>query len=52
MDVIFYSNAEASRQWNEYKLALHIWACSAGCKPTLLQLFGLLQLQSIKRKIL
>jgi hypothetical protein len=27
-------------------------ACSAGCKPTLLQLFGLLQLQSIERKIL
>jgi hypothetical protein len=28
------------------------WACSAGYKPTLLQLFGLLQLQSIERKIL
>jgi hypothetical protein len=27
-------------------------ACSAGYKPTLLQLFGLLQLQSIERKIL
>jgi hypothetical protein len=27
-------------------------ACSVGCKPTLLQLFGLLQLQSIERKIL
>jgi hypothetical protein len=30
----------------------HIRACSAGYKPTLLQLFGLLQLQSIERKIL
>jgi hypothetical protein len=30
----------------------YMWACSAGCKPTLLQLFGLLQLQSIERKIL
>ena len=29
-----------------------LWACSAGYKPTLLQLFGLLQLQSIERKIL
>jgi hypothetical protein len=28
------------------------WACSTGYKPTLLQLFGLLQLQSIERKIL
>jgi hypothetical protein len=27
-------------------------ACSVGCKSTLLQLFGLLQLQSIERKIL
>jgi hypothetical protein len=30
----------------------YVWACSAGYKPTLLQLFGLLQLQSIERKIL
>jgi hypothetical protein len=35
----------------EFSLRNHR-ACSAGYKPTLLQLFGLLQLQSIERKIL
>jgi hypothetical protein len=38
--------------YNFTQYLMQHWACSAGYKPTLLQLFGLLQLQSIERKIL
>jgi hypothetical protein len=39
-------------KWKTLSCTPPLWACSAGYKPTLLQLFGLLQLQSIERKIL
>jgi hypothetical protein len=41
-----------SNQRADHETRTAVRACSVGCKPTLLQLFGLLQLQSIERKIL
>jgi hypothetical protein len=47
-----YAKADMHNLQAYQKLQNSNWACSAGYKPTLLQLFGLLQLQSIERKIL